>query len=127
MGPKTAKIVYWILLVLFCLFHIADAIGGLTKVKAGVDAMHQMGYPLYLIPFLSVAKLLGVIALLQNRFTIIKQWAFAGFAFSLIGAAFSHAAINDKIAFIIMPVIFLLVLFVLYYSWQKLQDIKTAE
>lgn len=120
MNPKTTRTVYWILLILFCAFHVMDAAGGLMKAKAGVDAMNQMGYPLYLMPVLSVFKLLGVVALLQNQYKTIKEWAFAGFAFTLIGAAVSHAYIHDIAAFIIMPVVFLAILFVLYYCWRKL-------
>ena len=127
MSPRSIKITYWVLNILFCLFHIMDAIGGLSKVKAGVDAMNAMGYPLYLMPFLSVLKLLGVIALLQDKFKTIKEWAFAGFAFTLIGATVSHAAINDKVAFIIMPVVFLAILFALYYFWRKLEVVKTVD
>jgi hypothetical protein len=126
MKPKTIKITYWVLNILFCLFHIMDAIGGLSKAKAGVDAMQLMGYPIYLMTFLSILKLLGVIALLQDRFKTLKEWAFAGFSFTLIGAAVSHACINDKVAFIIMPLIFLVILFVLYYFWRKFELVKAA-
>jgi hypothetical protein len=126
MNPKTIKITYWVLNVLFCLFHIMDAIGGLSKAKAGVDAMNTMGYPLYLMSFLSILKLLGVIALLQDRFKTIKEWAFAGFAFTLIGAAVSHACVHDQTLFIIMPVVFLAILFALYYFWRKLELIKVT-
>ena len=121
MNTKTIKISYWILLTLFCLFHVFDAIGGITMVPAGIDAMHVMGYPAYLMPFLGVLKLLGVAALLQNKFPAIKEWAFAGFSFSLIGATVSHACVNDKTLFIIMPLIFLAILFGIYYCWRKLE------
>ncbi len=124
MSTKTVKIVYWVLLILFCGFHIMDAIGGLTKMQAGIDAMHLMGYPIYLMTFLSVLKLLGVIALLQDKFKTIKEWAFAGFAFSLFGAAYSHASIHDQMSFIIMPIAFLVILFTLYYFWRRLEAIK---
>ena len=126
MSPKSIKITYWILNILFCLFHIMDAIGGLSKAKAGVDAMNAMGYPLYLMPFLSVLKLLGVIALLQDKFKTIKEWAFAGFSFTLIGATISHIAINDIPLFIIMPIVFLGILFALYYFWRKFELVKTV-
>jgi hypothetical protein len=126
MSPKTIKTAYWTLTGIFCAFHLMDAYGGLTKMKAGVDAMNLMGYPLYLMTFLSVAKLLGVMALLQNKFTTIKEWAFAGFAFTLMGAAVSHACVHDQVAFIIMPVVFLVILFALYYFWRKMEELKTA-
>jgi hypothetical protein len=126
MSAKSIKITYWVLNILFCLFHVMDAIGGLTQAKAGVDAMQAMGYPLYLMSFLAVLKLLGVIALLQDKFKTIKEWAFAGFSFTLIGAAVSHACINDKAAFIILPVVFLALLLVLYYFWRKFEQVKLS-
>lgn len=126
MKPKTIRITYWVLLTLFCLFHVMDAIGGLSKAKAGVDAMNAMGYPIYLMTFLSVLKLLGVAALLQDKFRTVKEWAFAGFSFSLIGAAVSHACVNDQVTFIILPIVFLAILLTLYYFWRKLEQLKTA-
>ena len=126
MSPKTIKITYWVLNILFCLFHIMDAIGGLSQAKAGVDAMHAMGYPIFLMPFLAVLKLLGVIALLQDKFKTIKEWAFAGFAFTLIGATVSHIAVHDIALFIIMPIVFLAILFSLYYFWRKFELVKAA-
>jgi hypothetical protein len=124
MSTKTTKILYWVLLALFCLFHIGDALGGLTMAKAGVDAMHVMGYPVYLMPFLAVLKLLGIIALLQNKFKRVKEWAFAGFAFTLIGASVSHLCVQDSTMFVIMPLVFLAALFVIYYCWRRLEHSK---
>jgi hypothetical protein len=126
MSTKTTKIVYWILLGLFCLFHVGDAIGGISKQQAGIDAMHEMGYPVYLMVFLGVLKLLGVAALLQNKFTRVKEWAFAGFSFTLIGASVSRVATHGPVAFIIMPLVFLAILFVIYYLWRKLEQVPTA-
>ncbi len=124
MSAKTIKITYWVLNILFCLSHVGDAIGGLTHAKAGVDAMEAMGYPLYLMSFLAVLKLLGVIALLQDKFKTIKEWAFAGFSFTLIGAAVSHACINDNPSFVILPVVFLALLFALNNFCSKMDQIK---
>jgi len=122
MSPKTIKVTYWVLNILFCLFHVMDAGGGLAKAKAGVDAMNAMGYPIYLMGFLAVLKLLGVIALLQNKYKTIKEWAFAGFSFTLIGATVSHACVNDTVTYIILPIVFLAILFALYYFWKKLEQ-----
>ena len=122
MSPKTIKVTYWVLNIVFCLFHVMDAGGGLAKAKAGVDAMNAMGYPIYLMGFLAVLKLLGVIALLQNKYKTVKEWAFAGFSFTLIGATVSHACVNDPAMFIILPIVFLAILFALYYFWKKLEQ-----
>ena len=126
MNPKTIKVTYWVLNILFCLFHVMDAGGGLAKAKAGVDAMNAMGYPIYLMSFLAVLKLLGVAALLQNKYKTIKEWAFAGFSFTLIGATVSHICVHDSILFIIMPIVFLVILFALYYVWRKLEQVTVT-
>ena len=122
MNPKNIKITYWVLNIVFCLFHVMDAGGGLAKAKAGVDAMNAMGYPIYLMGFLAVLKLLGVAALLQNKYKIIKEWAFAGFSFTLIGGTVSHICVHDQVLFIVMPIVFLVVLFALYYCWRKMEQ-----
>jgi uncharacterized membrane protein YphA (DoxX/SURF4 family) len=124
MTTKTIKILYWVLLGLFCLFHIFDAIGGLSMAQAGIDAMHAMGYPAYLMPFLAVLKLLGAAALLQNKFTRIKEWAFAGFTFTLIGASVSHMCTDRNPLFIVLPIVFLAIPFVVYSCWRKLNQVQ---
>jgi hypothetical protein len=126
MKSKTIRIIYWVLTGLFCLSAAADAGGGLAKAQIGIDGMQHLGYPLYLMTFLSILKLLGIIALLQTRFRLIKEWAFAGFAFVFIGAAFSKAAVGDSIGILIAPLLMLVVLFVIYYFWRKVEQVKTA-
>jgi hypothetical protein len=122
MNPKSIRVTYWVLNIIFCLFHVGDALGGLSKAQAGIDAMNAMGYPIYLMGFLAVLKLLGVVALLQNKYKTIKEWAFAGFSFTLIGAAVSHFCVHDTPLFIVMPIIFLALLLALYYFWRKMEQ-----
>ncbi|MDB5024130.1 MAG: hypothetical protein JWP78_1885 [Mucilaginibacter sp.] len=126
MKPKTIKIVYWVLVILFCLSAIGDAIGGLTKAKLGIEGLQHLGYPLYLMSFLSVLKLLGVTALLQTKFQSIKEWAFAGFAFTFLGAFVSKVFVGDGITILLPPVIMLIILFVLYYFWRKQEQLVLA-
>jgi hypothetical protein len=126
MNPKTIKIVYWTLTILFALSAIGDAMGGLTKAKAGVDAMQHLGYPLYLMSFLSILKLLGVVAILQTNFRNIKEWAYAGFAFIFIGAFVSRVSMGDGAGLLIIPLVILAILFTMYYFWRKFEQIKMA-
>ena len=80
--------------------------------------------PPYLMPVLAVLKLPGIIALLQNKFKLVKEWAFAGFAFTLIGASVSHLCVRDSTMFAIMPLVFLAALLVIYYCWRRLEPLK---
>jgi hypothetical protein len=63
---------------------------------------------------------------LQNKFIRLKEWAFAGFSFTLIGAAVSRAATHGPVVFIIMPLVFLAILFAIYYLWRKIEQVKIA-
>jgi len=119
MKPKTVKIIYWCLIVLFSLAMLGDAFGGITKQQAGIDVLNHLGYPIYIMPFMGYLKVLGVIALLQTKFRVLKEWAFAGFAFTFIGAAVSRAAMGDGAGMVAMPLVMLAVLLVTYWFWRK--------
>jgi len=54
----------------------------------------QLGYPHYLISFIGWAKLLGVIVILIPGFARLKEWAYAGFFFDLVGATYSALAVS---------------------------------
>jgi len=50
---------------------------------------------------------LGGLAILAPRLPRLKEWAYAGIAFDLIGAAISHAAMGDPAAKVIVPLVIL--------------------
>lgn len=124
MKPKTIKITYWALLILLCLFMAADGFGGITMQKAGVDVLNHLGYPTYLMPLFGILKILGIIALLQPKFTGIKEWVFAGLAFTFIGAAHARFSVADPVGEAIVPVIFLAYLAIVYLFWNKYEKVK---
>jgi uncharacterized membrane protein YphA (DoxX/SURF4 family) len=67
----------------------------LTHAPKMVEAFTHLGYPLYFMMILGTAKLLGVIALLLPRLPRLKEWAYAGFVFTLISAFISHLESGD--------------------------------
>ena len=68
---------------------LSSAIPNILSSKEWVTIFEQLGYPLYLLPFIGLAKLLGVIVLLIPGFNRLKEWAYAGFFFDLVGATYS--------------------------------------
>jgi len=87
---KKTKIIYWIFTSLFALLMLSSAIPDVLSSPVAVKGMHEgLGYPVYFIPFIGVAKLLGVVAILIPGYPRIKEWAFAGLFFDLIGATYS--------------------------------------
>ena len=66
----------------------------------------KLGYPKYIIPFLGVAKTLGVIAILIPGFPRIKEWAYAGLFFDLVGATYSGICVEGfqlSMLFMVLP------------------------
>lgn len=63
--------------------------------QGGLDMISHLGYPAYLLPFLGICKMAGVIVLLIPRCPVLKEWAYAGFFFIMTGALFSHIASSD--------------------------------
>lgn len=79
----------------------------------------HLGYPPYLLPFIGVAKILGVIAVLVPGFPRLKEWAYAGLVFDLIGAFYSHLAVGDPVSYWIFPLIALALVFGSYFFYRK--------
>jgi hypothetical protein len=126
MSSKTIKITYWILTALLALSMAGDGYGGVTKQQAGVDVLQHLGYPVYFMVIVGVAKLLGVIAILQNKFKAIKEWAYAGFAFNFLGAIASRAFVGDGPADLIPPIVMVVFLFATYYFWKKFNQVEVT-
>ncbi|MCB0541468.1 MAG: DoxX family protein [Ignavibacteriae bacterium] len=88
------KLLYWVITVLISLMMLLSAIMYLSQNQDMVDNFTVLGYPLYLMSILGIAKILGVIALLNPWSARLKDWAYAGFTFVLIGAVLSHILTN---------------------------------
>lgn len=89
---------YWLATGLFCLAFALGGTAHLLHLDVVAQGMAHLGYPTYVMTLLGVAKLLGVAALLSPGRPLLKEWAYAGFTFDLLGAAFSHAASGDPLA-----------------------------
>src|SRR5882757_369299 len=129
MKSKTVGITYWILIIFFAALMLADGIAGVMREIHGQEGLKHLGYPVYLMTIVGIAKILGVIAILQTKYTTIKEWAFAGFTFNFIGASMSHYFAGDDIGMVLMPVVGLAILFLVYFFWKRFEQVnilKTA-
>jgi hypothetical protein len=95
MTPKRINTLYWIFTGLFSLLMIFSAVGGLQPSQQAIELIHdKLGYPVYFIQFISIAKLIGSIAILIPGLNRIKEWAYAGLFFDLVAAVYSGIAAN---------------------------------
>lgn len=122
MTSKTNNTLYWVFTVVFAILMVFSSVGGLQPSEQAVKMLHEeMGYPIYFIQFISVAKLIGSIAILIPGLNkTIKEWAYAGLFFDLAGAIFS----NFSSAATFDPMMLTMLLWVLfgilsYYFWKK--------
>lgn len=76
---KSNKAIYWISTVIFCCIFIFSAILYFTRYEIVKGFFQALGYPVYLIYPLAIAKVLGVIAIVSKWSVLLKEWAYAGF------------------------------------------------
>ncbi|HEX8529702.1 MAG TPA: DoxX family protein [Cytophagales bacterium] len=95
----------------------------LLRLEHFAASTRELGYPVYLMSMLGVAKLLGIAALLAPKFDRVKEWAYAGFTFNLLGAAWSHAAIGQY-DHALLALLWLGVLLTSYLSFRKLRHLQ---
>jgi hypothetical protein len=94
--PKTKTIVYWTVTALFCLEMSFTAYNELANPQV-VEVFARLGFPSHAFQVeLSVAKVLGVLALLLPLVPArLKEWAYAGFAINLVSALVAHFSVGD--------------------------------
>lgn len=115
MTTKTTKIIYWIATLWLSLGMLSTGIVQLLKMKEEVSLMTTLGYPSYLLTILGVWKILGVIAVLIPKFPLLKEWAYAGFFFTMTGAVISHLIVGDDAKNLFGPVLLLVLTTVSWY------------
>jgi hypothetical protein len=129
MTAKTTNLIYWISTFVFAGLMIFSSIGGLQPSQQTIQMMHDgLGYPIYFIQFLSVAKLIGSIALLiPGLHRSVKEWAYAGLFFDLTGAVYSGIASYGKFdPMMLAMLVWILPGIVSYYYWhKKLHNLRT--
>jgi hypothetical protein len=125
---KKTNIIYWTVTGLFAAFMLFSSIPDVLVVPDAVTFMTHLGYPVYFIPFIGIAKLLGIIAILVPGYPRIKEWAYAGLTYDLIGATYSVILTGDPgygWTFMFLPLLFLAISYT-YYHKRKKQKAKNA-
>jgi hypothetical protein len=92
---KSPNIVYWTATGLLAAFIFMTAVPDVLKASQALEVFARLGYPVYLLPFLGTAKILGAITLVTPRLQTLKEWAYAGITFDLVGAFYSHLSVGD--------------------------------
>ena len=101
------RAVYFATTILTAFCFLTGGAAYLYGVDETVRGMLSLGYPVYFVTILGTWKILGSLAILVPRFPRLKEWAYAGIAFDLIGAALSHLAVGHPAIKAIVPMVLL--------------------
>jgi len=112
---KRNKIIYWIFTLWLSLGMVSTGLVQLMKTKEEADMFTHLGFPLYFLTIMGVSKMLGVIAVLIPRFPLLKEWAYAGFFFSMSGALISHLWMGDPMNEVFPPLLLLALTMISWY------------
>ncbi|UFJ40365.1 DoxX family protein [Brevibacillus humidisoli] len=123
---RRLTVIYWICTGLTALLMGMGSIPNILSSADSIALFQQIGYPTYLLPFLGVAKLLGVIAIIVPGFPRIKEWAYAGLTFDLAGATYSFLAIGAPVAVIASMIPGFLVIAGSYVTYHKRRKAKIS-
>ena len=96
---------YWALTGLLSLAMAGSAFAYLSG--AMNEAAAALGYPTSFVSLMGVLKGLGAIGLIVPALPRVKEWVYAGFFFTFVGAAWSHYAIGDGVAEVVSPLVML--------------------
>ena len=112
---KRNKIIYWVSTLWLALGMTSTGIVQLFQMKEEVGFILKMGYPSFFLSILGLSKLLGVVAVLIPKFPLLKEWAYAGFFFTMTGALYSHIASGNSISEMFPPLLLLVLTIVSWY------------
>jgi len=122
------RIVYWTTTAIVCAVMVFSIVNFtfIDRFPFSEGAFVHLGLSSYFKAELTVAKALGVLALLVPGIPAkIKEFAYFGFGITLVSASIAHFASGDariSALFIVDPLIFLGLLIVSYFYFNKLRD-----
>lgn len=121
---KKNKIIYWVSTIIIALMEgVMPLLTWILAPQYMTLGTKALGYPDYFAYSLVVAKILGVISIVNPKTpNTLKEWAYAGFTFNLLFAFISHAIVDREIGNMIMPLLVLAVLLVSYVYSKKMKS-----
>ena len=116
---NTTKIIYWATTGFIFLFEgVMPALTSHTELA--IEGVRHLGYPDYFRVMLSAFKVAGALALIlpfvKGRF---KEWAYAGFGFTMISAFISHWVVDGFSGQTLFPLFVFAILTVSYTHYHK--------
>lgn len=92
---KTKRIFYWSATILLTAMMLVSGTPYLFKTAHVAKEFIALGFPIYIIVPLGIAKAIAALVLLNNHCKKLVEWAYAGLFFDFILALSAHLMIVD--------------------------------
>ena len=89
------------------------------------DYFSMLGYPSYLVYPLGIVKILGVIGIWSKKYSIIREWAYAGYFYNCT-LAFVGNAVTPGGVYTLGAIIAIILLIVSYFYQKKIQKLEAG-
>jgi hypothetical protein len=113
---KRDEIIYWIATGLLSALMLMSASMYIFNYEMVSQIFISLGFPVYVIYPLAIAKILGLIAILSRKSNFLKELAYAGFFFDFVLALSAHWVANDGE---FVPAFVAIVLLIISYIYDK--------
>ena len=87
---KPLKIIYWVVTIAMCSLFLYSAqmyFFNTDMVRGFFEMLH---FPKWVVIPLAILKVAGVIAIISDLSSVLKEWAYAGFFYDVILATVAH-------------------------------------
>lgn len=92
---KRDKIIYWVSTGLLSALMLMSAMMYIFNNAEVSQTFTNLGYPVYIIYPLAIAKILAIVAILSRKSEVLKEWAYAGLFFDFVLAFAAHYQVGD--------------------------------
>jgi hypothetical protein len=114
---KRIHLLYWLATGLLSLAMLGSGLGDVALAAPIVQNMQHLGFPVSLVQFLGVLKILGVLTVLFVPHEHLRVGAYAGFLFYSLGAVAVHVGAHDPATAALPALILLLLTVASYWLW----------
>ncbi len=125
-ASRALAIAFWVATVLLAL-QIGFTAYAQLRLPQVAETFTHLGFPGYFRVELSWAKLAGIVALLVPMVPArMKEWAYAGFAITLVSALIAHLAVGDGVSAWSWSVGTGVLWCVSYFLWRRMQGAEAS-
>jgi hypothetical protein len=101
---RVLPIAYWTTTIVTAALFAVPGAALLANVPHFAVEMGRLGYPGYFLVLLGAFKVAGALVILAPRLPVLKEWAYAGMGFDVVGAIVSHLSLGDPPTTAALPV-----------------------